>query len=51
MDIGQPKRIIEIVPASLPIPGGVEPPPPNREPAEHPAGPGTEPAPEQQPAG
>lgn len=36
MDIGQPKRIIEIEPATLPVPGQVEPQPetmPEREPA------------------
>ncbi len=33
MDIGQPKRIIEIVPATLPIPGELEPAAPEAEPA------------------
>ena len=33
MDIGQPKRIIEIVPASLPVPGELEPSSPDVEPS------------------
>ena len=33
MDIGQPKRIIEIVPATLPVPGELEPAAPEAEPA------------------
>ncbi len=51
MDIGQPKRIIEIVPATLPIPGELDPASPDAEPAapEHlPAE--TEPAPAERPA-
>lgn len=47
MDIGQPKRIIEIEPATLPVPGEIEPGTvpavePDREPA--PAGPEPDPA-------
>jgi len=40
VDIGQPKRIIEIEPTTLPVPGEVEPerqpPQPQREPARQP---------------
>jgi hypothetical protein len=37
VDIGQPKRIIEIEPATLPVPGEVEPErQPQREPARQP---------------
>jgi hypothetical protein len=37
VDIGQPKRIIEIEPATLPVPGEVEPErQPEREPAREP---------------
>jgi hypothetical protein len=38
VDIGQPKRIIEIEPATLPVPGEVEPERrPEREPTREPA--------------
>jgi hypothetical protein len=48
MDIGRPQRIIEIEPASLPVPGPSEPLFPSEpflEPAEEPAQPDVQPAP------
>jgi hypothetical protein len=36
MDIGQPKRIIEIVPATLPVPGELEPVAPGTQPEVEP---------------
>lgn len=36
MDIGQPKRIIEISPVSLPVPGEMVPDEPSREPDREP---------------
>lgn len=43
MDIGQPKRIIEIVPATLPVPGELEPIGPDTQPDVQPDQPDTQP--------
>lgn len=43
MDIGQPKRIIEIVPATLPVPGELEPIGPDTQPDVQPDQPDAQP--------
>jgi hypothetical protein len=50
MDIGQPKRIIEIVPASLPVPGELEPVGPDVQPDARPEQVPREPEPAERPA-
>jgi hypothetical protein len=52
MNIGQPKRIIEIVPASLPVPGELDPVSPDAEPAapDHAPSAPAEPEPSERPA-